>query len=605
VSTNDLLTGLGLVIVVALGCELAAGRTRLPAIVLLLPAGFIAGGLTDDVHPSVLFGATFQPLVSLGVGLILFEAGLRLRFDELAGGTRRVVVRLIPIGMAATICGVTVAAQLLFDLGWGSALVLGAILVVSGPTVVVPLLEFVRPPDRLRSALKWEGVLIDPLGALLCVMVFTAVRAGASGDTPFQPGEGLLSIGAGLAVGAIGAGALWVLLGNIQRDDPRQGVAASLMTVTAAVVAADLLRDDSGFVAATTMGIVLANQQRLDVSRVLEFQGTVVKLLIGILFVLISASVTPSTVTALLPKGIALVAVMVLVIRPLVVALATRRSSLGRAEREFMAWMAPRGIVAAATASAFGPALAGVGVSGADKILPIAFIAIFGTVTIYGLTSAPLARRLGLVGKGAMVVLIVGGQRWARSIASALTAAGLGIRLWTGDESEQAAARDEGLDARNARLGVDVASREAELEEVNDALVLTDDDNFNALAAFELRQELGHDHVYRLSPHGPLIDLVPRYAEGRILFGPDLTFAELTRRFDAGGHLVASPVGDGAPSLGAGRSRLLFIVSATGKLTVVSAGAPEEPPADARGIWLVESPAAIDDDRSERLVAPI
>jgi NhaP-type Na+/H+ or K+/H+ antiporter len=323
-STDAILTGLGLVIVLALGCELIASRTRIPAIVLLLPAGFIAGAATDDVHPSALFGATFQPIVSLGVGLILFEAGLRMRLDEMRGGAHRVVRRLIVAGVALTVGGVTVMSDLLFGIGWGSSVVLAAILVVSGPTVVMPLLEFVRPPDRVRSALKWEGVLIDPLGALLGVLAFTAVKAGAAGNRLFHPGEMVLSIVVGLVVGAVAAGGLWMLLRTIQRGEPRNSVSATLMMVTAAVVAADLIREDSGFVAATTMGIILANQGQLDVSRVLQFQGTVVKLLIGILFVLISASVSPSSLNSLIAPGVALIAIMVLAIRPLVVAIATR-----------------------------------------------------------------------------------------------------------------------------------------------------------------------------------------------------------------------------------------------------------------------------------------
>jgi NhaP-type Na+/H+ or K+/H+ antiporter len=421
-STDAILTGLGLVIVLALGCQLVASWTRLPAIVLLLPAGFIAGAVTDDVHPSALFGATFQPIVSLGVGFILFEAGLRMRLQEMQGGAHRVVRRLIVAGIVLTVGGVTVASDLLFGIGWGSSVVLAAILVVSGPTVVIPLLEFVRPPDRVRSALKWEGVLIDPLGALLGVIAFTAVKAGAAGNKVFHPGGMVLSIVVGLAIGVVAGGGLWLLLLRIQRGDPRGSVGAALMMVTAAVVLADVLREDSGFVAATAMGMILANQDQLDVSRVLEFQGMVVKLLIGILFVLISASVSPSTLGSLLAPGVALIATTVLVIRPLVVGVA------------------------------FGPTLAQAGVKGAGKILPIAFIAIFGTVAVYGLTVAPLARRLGLVGAGALVVLVVGGHRWARAVASALGAAGLGVRLWTGQKAEQDAARADGLDARQARL---------------------------------------------------------------------------------------------------------------------------------------------------------
>src|SRR4051812_8307967 len=171
-STDDILTGLGLVVVIALGCELLAVRTRLPAILLLLPAGFIAGAATDDVHPATLFGGTFQPLVSIGVGLILFEAGLRLHLHELRGNARRVITRLIPLGTVITALGVMLASKLIFSLSWGAAAVLGAVLVVSGPTVVLPLLSFVRPSDRVRNVLKWEGVLIDPVGALLGVLVF-------------------------------------------------------------------------------------------------------------------------------------------------------------------------------------------------------------------------------------------------------------------------------------------------------------------------------------------------------------------------------------------------------------------------------------------------
>ena len=412
----------------------------------------------------------------------------------------------------------TLAAKPIFGLDWGIALVLGAILVVSGPTVVLPLLAYVRPTDRVRTVLKWEGVIIDPVGAVLGVLAFHAVKAGAGGGKPFHVGEFALSLGVGLAAGALGAAVLWWLLRRVQREAPAQSVAAALLTLAAALVAADAIRDDSGFVAVTVMGVVMANQEEVDVSRILAFHGTVVELLIAMLFVLISASVEPDRVADLLPEGLALVAVMVFVLRPLVVVLGTWGSDLSRAERAFMAWLAPRGIVAAATASAFGLQLTQAGVSGAEDILPIAFIVIFATVVLYGLTAAPVARYLGIAGAAARVVLVVGGHVWGRALAKALESAGLGVRLWTGRPDEQAAAREAGLDAGSARLGVDVATREEELEEVSDALLITESDDFNALAAYELRSELGHEHVYRLSPAGEVLDLVPPYAEGNILF---------------------------------------------------------------------------------------
>jgi NhaP-type Na+/H+ or K+/H+ antiporter len=173
----------------------------------------------------------------------------------------------------------------------------------------------------VRSVLKWEGVLIDPIGALLGVFAFHAVQANTSDDDASAALELALSLGAGLLVGAIGAGLLWMLLRGTQRTAPRQAVPAGLMVVAGALVAADLLREDAGFVATTAMGMFLANRRELDVSHILEFQGTVVTLLIGMLFILISASVDPSQVSALLPERLALIAVMVFAVRPLVVAL--------------------------------------------------------------------------------------------------------------------------------------------------------------------------------------------------------------------------------------------------------------------------------------------
>ena len=574
-STDAILAGLGLVIVLAVASRLLADRLGLPAIVLLLPVGFLAGIATDDVHPDKLFGPAFTPLVDLGVGLILFEAGLRLRWFELAGGIRGVVLRLISIGAILTVAGVTVSARLILGIGWGVSAVLGAILVVSGPTVVLPLLAFVRPSDRVRSVLKWEGTLIDPIGALLGVIAFNAVLQGAAGDRPFHPGELISSLAVGFAIGGAGAGVLWLLMRGLQRSAPGEAVAAALMVVAATLVGADLLRADSGFVATAVMGIVLANQRALDVSQILEFHGTLVSLLIGMLFVLISASVEPSQVTAVLPEGVGLVAVMVLVIRPLVVALATWRSKLALRERAFVAWMAPRGIVAAATASAFGLSLTRADVAGAEQILPIAFVVIFGTVCLYGLTAAPVARLLGVAGKGGQVVLVVGGHGWALALAQALKKAGLEVRLWTGRPGEQAAARAAGLDSGSARLGGDVESREEELEEVSEALLLTESDDFNALAAFELRRELGSDRVFRLPSEEPALDLVPTYAEGGILFADDLTFSELARRFDAGARIVERRV-EGDSDTGPEGEDLtpLFLVSGSGDLRVGTAGAP-------------------------------
>jgi NhaP-type Na+/H+ or K+/H+ antiporter len=494
-STDDILTGLGLVIVLAIAARLLAQRLRVPALVILLPVGFVAGAITDDVHPDALLGAAFQPFVSLGVGLILFEAGLRLDLSELERAMRKVVWRLVGVGAIVTFVCVTLAARFVVDLGWGMALVVGAILVVSGPTVVLPLLSFIRPTDRVRSVLKWEGTLIDPLGALLGVIALHAVLQGAAGERPFHFGVLVSSIAIGVAVGLAAAFILGLLLREAMRSDPGQGIAVTLMMVSAAVVGADLLREDSGLVAAAVMGAVLAARRDLDVTRILDFHGTVVELLIGILFVLISASVSPSQVHAVLWDSLALVGLMVVVIRPLAVALGTWGSALDRRERAFAAWMAPRGIVAGATASSFALALGEAGIDGADKLLPIVFVAIFATVVIYGLSGALVARLLGVAGTGAPAVLLVGGMP-ALAIAEALREAGARVALWSTQADERAAARDAGIDAEPPPFGPDAVRLEAELEDVGEALVLGENEDYNALAAHQLREVLGAARVH-------------------------------------------------------------------------------------------------------------
>jgi NhaP-type Na+/H+ or K+/H+ antiporter len=568
VSSDQILFGLGLVLVLAIAAQLVARPLRVPAIVVLLPAGFVAGIATDDVHPDELLGALYQPFVTIAVGVILFEAGLRLSFHEIVPAVRNAVVRLITIGALVTWLGITATLLLLFDdMDRGVALMTGAILVVSGPTVVLPLLAFIRPTRDVRSVLKWEGTLVDPIGALLGVIVFTGVKSGEG----WQPGEMLLDLGVGALVAVVAAPALWLLLREVQRSAPRMVVPATLMVVVAAVVAADLIRDDAGLVAAVLMGMVVTNQRGIDISLSLfEFQETLVQLLIGVLFVLVAASVSPDEVRSVLPEALALLAVMLLVVRPLAVALSTARSPFTLHERAFIAWMAPRGIIAGATAAAFGPKLAAQGVEGADKVLPLVFVAIFGTVVVYGLTATPIARRLGVAGVGRELVLIVGGHLWAREIASALKRSGVAVRLWVGPVEDQTAARDAGFPADRGRIMIDAISREEELEEVTDALLLTRSDDFNTLGAAELRDELGHRHVFRVAPDPEEPDLFPPSRERGILGDRSLTFAELDRRFTEGARIVTGSGGDAADGTP------LFAVTPEGRLTIAADGRPLE-----------------------------
>src|SRR3954452_1031876 len=202
-STDDVLLGLGLVIVLAVGSQLLAGRLRLPGIVVLLPVGVLAGIATDDVHPDALLGPLYQPFVSIAVGVILFEAGVGLSLAEIARDVRGAVKRLVLVGIAVSSVAIAGTVALLFGgMNFGVAGLIGAILVVSGPTVVLPLLAFIRPTATVRSLLTWEGVLVDPVGAILGVLVFLGVQSASAGGTRWHLGELLISLTVGALVGA-------------------------------------------------------------------------------------------------------------------------------------------------------------------------------------------------------------------------------------------------------------------------------------------------------------------------------------------------------------------------------------------------------------------
>jgi NhaP-type Na+/H+ or K+/H+ antiporter len=437
-STDQVLLGVGLIVVLAVGSQVLASRLRIPALIILLPAGFTAGALTTDVNPQRLLGAAFQPLVSLAVAVILYDSGLALEWGTVTGRARRVVPRLVIWGVPITMAFAAVLAGPLLGMSAGAAVMTGAILVVSGPTVVGPLLAFVRPADRLQRILSWEGSLIDPVGGILGAVVFHAVLASTHGGIGHPLGQFLLSVGIGAVGAAVGVAVLWFCLCQLDLDDVL-GTTAQLAAVIGVAAACDIVRDDAGLIAAILMGLAVANLRAFDVPARRPFFETLVQLIIGVLFVSISATVTPASLKHIVLPSLGLVAVLVVVTRPLVAFLATIRTELTRGERAFTGWMAPRGIIAAATASTFGAELAASHIGGASKILPVTFLVIVATVAIYGLTAVPVARRLGVTRPARSRPLLIGGDLWVIDLARALRTVGLEVLMWapSGDQRTQ------------------------------------------------------------------------------------------------------------------------------------------------------------------------
>jgi NhaP-type Na+/H+ or K+/H+ antiporter len=570
VTANQVLAGVGLILVLAVGSQVLASRLRVPALIILLPAGFIAGAVTTEVNPQRLFGAAFQPLVSLSVAVILYDAGLGLNLHKLRGHTRHTVIRLIVVGVPVTWGFAAAFAALLLGMSVQAAVLTGAILVVSGPTVVGPLLSLVRPAERLQRLLIWEGSLIDPVGGILGAVVYSAMLT-THRVVGYRAGEFLISIGVGVAGAVIGTAALWFLL-RVLRLGEVLGTTSQLACVVGVAAACDIVRNDSGLIAAVLMGLAVANMRGFDVPARRPFFETLVQLIIGVLFVAISATVTPHSLRHLILPTLGLVAVLVLVTRPLVAQLATIRTDMSTGERWFTGWMAPRGIVAAATASTFSAGLVQHGIGGASKILPVTYLVIVATVTLYGLTAALAARKLGVIRPERTRPLLVGGEAWVIGLACGLRSAGLDVLMWAGYDEEREHIKAAGLELAPGELLAAATGRGGQLEGVNAVLLLTSEDDFNALASAVLAGSVDGP-VYRLGPRLPGHGVVAPYTGGQILFGAEMTRYEIGRRYASGARVVSRPA-DGQLPAG---TDLLFLVKPDGKLIPVTSSSTPAP----------------------------
>ncbi|MER6120076.1 cation:proton antiporter [Streptomyces sp. NPDC001743] len=581
-TTDQALAGLGLIVVLAVASQLLASRLRIPALLVLLPVGFAAGALTDTVDPPRLLGAAFSPLVSLAVAVILYDAGLGLDLKRLTEHTRRVVVRLLWLGTLLTLVSAALFAVPVLDMSMPAAVMLAAILVVSGPTVVGPLLNFVRPAERLQRVLIWEGSLIDPVGGILGALVFHGVLTGGRHGFGTRIGEFLVSAAVGVAGGAVGAAVLWLVLSRMRLSE-ELATSVQIAAVIGVAAACDALRDDTGLISAVLMGMVMANLPGLDIPARRPFFDTLVSLTIGLLFISISATVTPASLRHVVLPSLALVALLVLVTRPLVAHLATLRTDVPPGERWFIGWMAPRGIVAAATASTFSAELVEKGIAGAERILPATFVVIVATVTLYGLTAFPVARRLGVLRPARSRPLLVGGAPWAVDVACALSSAGLDVLMWAGAERERARIAAAGLKLAPGELLASATGAGAELEGITGVLLLTDEDDFNALASTTLRESV-EGPVHRLAAPSANHGVVAPYTGGESLFGGGLTGPELSRRYEAGARAVARPAGDPLPA----GHQVLFVVGPEGRLAPVTDA--ETPAAEPGGTVILLGP---------------
>jgi len=533
---HTILIALSLIAVLGVGAQWLAWRIQLPSILFLLFIGFIAGNM-GWINTDELFGELLFPVVSMSVGLILFEGGLSLKLRELKsiGGS---LLALITIGPIITWLLSTLSAFYILKLSLNVSLLLGAILVVTGPTVIIPLLQLVRPKGSVDSLLKWEGILIDPIGATLALLVFEVIQIE---DKTHISNEIFLVVGKTLFIGIIfGFLGGWFLLQMLRRfwiPDQLQNP-VTLMSVLAVFAFSNVWQEESGLLSVIVMGIVLANQHHTHIHHIVEFKENLRVLLISSLFIVLAARVELDTIRELSWTVLAFVLICILIVRPLAVLLSTVRSNLTTKEKIFLAWMAPRGIVAAAVSSIFSLHLVELGFEEAAIVPPITFLVIVGTVLIYGLTAKPLALRLGLAEPNPKGILFVGSAPWVLALAEELDENDIPVLMVDSNRIAISAARMAGLRTYYGSALSERAIGQMDFSGIGRALALTPNDETNALVCVHYATLFGRSKVYQLdSQHKPTPhdkDTLSTSLEGRTLFDESVSFKTLTQLYAKG-----------------------------------------------------------------------
>ncbi|HET6384062.1 MAG TPA: cation:proton antiporter [Armatimonadota bacterium] len=582
--SQHLLVGITGILALGVGAHWIAWRLRLPPILLLLTVGVVAGPVTGFIHPRALLGNLLTPIVSSSVALILFEGGLRLKVSELAR-IGNVVRNLVLIGATVTWIVTALAARYVLRLDDGLAILVGAILVVSGPTVIAPLLRYVRPSTTIASVLRWESILIDPLGAVLAVLVYEALALGPIEQATARAAAIFIRIiFAGVVVGAGGAVMMIQPLKRYWIPDFLQN-AVTLAAVVGVFTASNVLARDSGLLAVTIMGITLANQKQAPVRHIMEFKESLSILLVSSLFIVIASELKYRDFRYIGLRSLLFLAILILVARPLAVAISTIRSSLNWRERLYLACMCPRGVVAASVMSVFALRLAGPGDTQAAQLVPLAFVVVMGTVIIYGLAAAPMAHALKLALPNPQGTLIAGAGPVAQAIARSVHEQGFPTLLVDTNRANVNDAQLSGIPAYyGSILSEDLVDR-IEMHGIGRLLALTSNDEVNSLAALHFIEIFGRAAVFQLPPQHTdesRRQSVAPHLRGRLLFGEGCTHAWLREQLEAGGVIKTTALTEAFDyrafqARHGGAAVPLFLVSEGGSLNVFTTDQPLTP----------------------------
>lgn len=501
------------IIILGILAQWLAWRVRVPAILPLIITGLLVGPVstlfTEDggklINPifdgehGLFPGRSLFFFVSLAIGVILFEGGLTLKMKEIKE-TQRSIVNLISIGSTITFFGAGAAAHYIMDLPWAISFLFAGLIIVTGPTVIAPILQNIPLNRNVATVLKWEGILIDPVGALVAVLVFKFIRTTAGVDYTWTA---LLTFAQVVGFGTgIGLAAGWGLYHIIKREwVPHYLLNVFVLAYVLAVfVGSDIAAHESGLLAVVVMGLLLANRDVPRIDEILSFKESLSVLLISILFILLAANMNMADLELIVAdwRPIALFAFVALILRPLSVFASTAGGSLSFNEKLFISWVGPRGIVAAGIASLFGLTLVDLGVVGAEYITPLVFMIVLGTVLLNATTARLVAKVLGVVQDVSEGVLILGANDFAITIGQYLKGQGRVVHLVDSNPGHIQKAEAAGLDGIVANVYNDSLDERYELLDVAYLLAFTSSEEVNAYALRRYQDIFGEHGAYRL-----------------------------------------------------------------------------------------------------------
>ncbi len=526
-----------------------AWKLKVPAILFLLASGIFIGPFTGWLVPDELFGDLLFPFVSLSVAVILFEGSLTLRREEIQGHGR-VVRNLVLFGVFVLWLVVAVLTHYVIGAKWPIAFLFGAIMTVTGPTVVMPMIRAVRPNQNISNILRWEGILIDPIGAILAVLTFNVILVS-------QTGSGFLDVasvfGKMVAAGIVTGGAAGYLWGLALRrywvPQFLQNV-ATLLIVFAVYAGADFIEHESGLLSVTVMGVWLANTRGVHIEEILDFKESLSILLISGLFILLAARLEFSQLRAVGWPALVVVFGIQFFARPLKVWLCSIGSKLTWQEKTVLGWMGPRGIVAAAISAVFALRLEQQGFSEVGFLVPLAFIVIAGTVILQSFTAGPLARMLGVADPDPEGVLIVGTNALTAAIAETLKNNGFAVLVSDNSWEGLKKLRMAGVNTYYGNAISDHAERTMDISGIGNVFAVTRSTGFNHLVCAHFSSDFGRQNVFTLpvslDEAGAPADKNAPAAEirGRRLFGEDTSLHKLLSLIGRGAEIKTTTLSD-------------------------------------------------------------